>query len=510
MRTSDRHLRRPAWSIGPEACDPVNRTEKTMKRRTFLQSAAGMAGTALCSSPAFTQTPSRRDMTYEPDRPLESTGLQIRDVMKILKKGEKGNVPPELREEILDNPKAVFVIYGGIDTKRAGDGSWERCPGQMERFGRRVSSLVFRKGADKKGKTFVKPNIVGLPKRVEDSRGGNVHPYFIVGFTDGLRDIGNTNVAIGARGALRHPQVVSSGFQDLLDAHDLPLIEAHVQYFKDYERSELMWHKNSDGIVAKRIPTYKPAFEKDTTFINMAHAHTHSVGHTTLSIKNMMGIMPRGYGHICDAWCTLDIWRRPFMKHFNRDFRTNVEREFVKHLNQGYKHWDHGGFYKKYLAAGGYDAFREARDAYEKAKGDERKKALDRIYDVADSWLFASEQWAQRMMDCVQAFPTPYVSMVEGVFARGAEGTVHADFVTVGRSPVSVDAVTSWIMGHDPRELPYLRIANERGVGDNDIERIPVFLLDEKGVKKIDYHDLRREKLGIYIYRQRDLGPQFF
>ena len=59
-----------------------------------------------------------------------------------------------------------------------------------------------------------------------------------------------------------------------------------------------MWHKNPEGIVARRFPTYKPVFEKKTTFVNIAHAHTHSVGHTTLSIKNLMGVMPRGYGHI--------------------------------------------------------------------------------------------------------------------------------------------------------------------------------------------------------------------
>ena len=57
---------------------------------------------------------------------------------------------------------------------------------------------------------------------------------------------------------------------------------------------------------------------------------------------------------------------------------------------------------------------------------------------------------------------------------------------------VSVDAVTSWLMGHDPRELGYLRIANERGLGENDIEKIPLYTLDEKGIRKADYRSLRR------------------
>ncbi len=482
-----------------------------MKRRHFIKT-AGTAAVAcgMGSTPLFSQTAAHRDMTYEPNQELKSTGLQIRDVQKILRKGEKGNLRPVLREEILDNPDAVFIIYGNIDVKKDNEGRWEQCPDQMERFGRRAAELVFRKGGEKKGQTFIKPNIVGLPKSVKDSSGGNVHPYFIVGMTDVLRDMGSTNNAIGARGALRHPEVVSSGFQQLLDQHKLPLLEAHVQYFEDYKRGEIMWHKNPEGVIARKFPTYRPVFEKDSTFVNIAHAHTHSVGHTTLSIKNLMGIMPRGYGHICDAWCTLDIWRAKYMKHFNEDFRPDLEKIFVRHINEGYKHWDHGGYYKEYVAAGGYDNFLAARKRYDTAKGEARKEALQDIYNAASSWLYGSEMWAQRMMDCVQALPEPYVSMVEGTFARGAGGTVHADFLTVGKSVARVDAVTSWLMGHDPREMPYLRIAKERGVGENDIERIPVYLLAENGVKKVDFRDLRREKLGINIYRRNDLGPQFF
>jgi len=248
-----------------------------------------------------------------------------------------------------------------------------------------------------------------------------------------------------------------------------------------------------------------------TTFVNLAHAHTHSVGHTTLTIKNIMGVLPRGYGHICDSWATLDIWRRPFMKDFNSDFRPVVEKEFVKHINEGYKHWDVGDFYKKYQSAGGYSAFLKARAAYERASGSEKEKALNNIYAVANSWIFASEQWSQRMMDIISVVPAPYVNMVDGTFARGAQGTELADFVTVGHRMVNVDAVTDWLMGHDPRNMPYLRIAVERGIpGTNDIERIPIYLLDEKGLHKTDYRSLERKSLGIFVNRMNDKGPLYF
>ena len=87
-----------------------------MKRRAFLQTAASI--TTAWTSNIFAQTPHQRDVTYDPNQPLESTGLRIRDVVKILKKGEKNNVAPVLREEILENPNAVFIIYANVKTEQ--------------------------------------------------------------------------------------------------------------------------------------------------------------------------------------------------------------------------------------------------------------------------------------------------------------------------------------------------------------------------------------------------------
>ena len=468
-----------------------------MKRRTFMMTALGTA----MSANTFARNVFIRgkDVSYEPDQPLESTGLSIRDGVKLLKKGEKGNTAPVLREEILENPDAVFFIYAGVKDRHNWGGKWNPCNDQFERLGRRVSELVFRKGAETGGRTFIKPNMVGSGLRSKPpvyNSGGIVHPYFTVGMADGLRDIGNSNAAIGARGGIRHNHFVESGLIDLFNSHDLPLIEAHVQYFKDYKKSELMWHENPNGMVQRRICTYRPVYEKGTTFINVAHAHVHKVGYTTLTIKNIMGVLPRGYGHTCDSWTHLDKWRRDIMKDFNPDFRIAVENSYIKHASMEYKYWDEGGFYRAYRAAGGY-------------------KEYLKNPDIADSRLFWAEIWAQRMMDTIEVLPRPYVSIVEGVFGRGNDNNSynnvkHCNFVTVGRSMVAVDSVTSWLMGHDPREIPYLRIANERGLGENDIEKIPIFMLSEKGVERLkDYRLIKRTPLGIYIYGVEDHGPRF-
>ena len=135
--------------------------------------------------------------------------------------------------------------------------------------------------------------------------------------------------------------------------------------------------------------------------------------------------------------------------------------------------------------------------------------------------MFWVEQWSQRICDSLQALQEPHLNMVEGVFSSeygGSVGLLHSDFITIGRSVVAVDAITSYIMGHDPRELPYLRIAKERGLGENDIEKIPIFILSEEGIEKVtDYRTLKRTPIGIYTCdhgpeskKIRSLGPRFY
>jgi len=485
-----------------------------MKRREFIFRYGGgalalplAAGSAL---PAET-----RDVSLQNFKNISEGSLRIEDGLALLKNHEKGNVRPVVREEFLDNPGAVFIIEGGIVTGRDSDGSYKPCPDQMERLGRRVGDLVFRKGRETGGRTFIKPNMVSGfrgENSLEICHGGMVHPFFTVGLVDALRDIGATNIAAGARGGMTNEQFRQSGCKDLFDAHGLPLIEANVQPFENYRRSELLWHNNPNGMVNRRFCTYKPAFIDGTAFINIAHAHTHKVGHTTLTMKNIQGVMPRGYGHICDSWATMDIWRREFREDFNPDYRSAIEKSYMKHGEMRYKYWDDGGFYESYIAAGGYDAFMKAHHDYEKSRGDDRKKALEHLYDVADSRLFWAEQWAQRMTDVIEVLPTPCVNMVEGVFGRGHDsGIVLTNFVAAGRSMTAVDSVASWLMGHDPREVPYLRIAGERGLGNNDIAKIPIYMLDGNGPRPVkDYRTLKRHSLGIYNYGMKEPGPRFY
>ncbi len=320
-----------------------------MNRRKFLLSAAGTAVTVnSCGSNIL----NRKAAINRPDDKLKSSGMRIREVVKKLKEGENDNIASVLREEILENPGAVFIIMAGIKNGKGEDGKWKPCNEQMERFGQRTAELVFRSGTARGGRTFIKPNMVGgisgtNPRFINSHC---VHPYFTVGLADILQEMGNTNIAASARGVLREKDIIESGLKDLFDTHNLLFIQAvlgdsRLGDFEAYDKSEIIWHNNPDGVVTRRFPTYKPVYEKETTFINIAHAHAHPVSGTTLAVKNIMGVMPGGYGHICDDWATLDIKRSKFMDNFNRDYRTAVEKSYVRHANMGFKHWDFYGLY---------------------------------------------------------------------------------------------------------------------------------------------------------------------
>ena len=166
--------------------------------------------------------------------PLKGKGLRIKDGVKLLKKQEKNNTQPVLREEILDNPESVFIIDAGVSSERDEHEKWKSSDYQMMHLGRNIAETIFRKGDEKGGRTFIKPNLVRGLKEAGDPyiNGYIVHPYFIAGFTDGLRDMDNTAVAAGVRGSLHNEHLTKSGVLDLFTDHNLPLIEAQCSILR--------------------------------------------------------------------------------------------------------------------------------------------------------------------------------------------------------------------------------------------------------------------------------------
>lgn len=464
-----------------------------VSRRRFIKTGAAM----------FTALPVFSDMYNASARDIERAGSysdpgqkRVRDGLSYAKKHRKNNIPPVLREEILENPRAVFVIRTTVVSQKDSDGKFPPEKEQFEVAGYDTALKIFRKGSEKGGTTYIKPNFVGGFNA--DSRsvnnGVSTHPWFVAGFCDALKGMGNTNIVVGANGAAKHDNFVEAGICELLHDRGVCFTEGKYESWKDYKSSEITWIDYPDGVVMRKVPYFKLVQEKDTTFINMAKDRIHQLGFTTLTIKNLQGIMPVGYMHICRPWFNLNdmVILEPKMEVLNPDYQKTIEQFYIKHAQMGYKYWDEGGFSKAYFDAGGWQAFK---------RGD----------FAPDYKVFWGEQWGQRMMD-VAVNVHPYINLVEGIAGVDGAGKLHLNnFITISRSMVECDAVASWLMGQDPRELPYLRIANERGMGQNDIERIDIYEITDRDIKKVgDYRTLECASMGVHVYTVKNAPLRFF
>jgi len=476
-----------------------------MDRRAFLQKtvvgAAAYAGTdlfgyAMPHAEAFSS----------------GGGIGIEEGLYLLELGKEKNTIPEIRPEISNNPRAVFLIETDVDARRSSHGHFSEATEQIEETGKIIASRIFMKGTKKGGSTLILPNLTWVPDVVNyPTVGTNTSHDFIIGFAQGLSALGNSNTITMARGSnvVDHRK---SGLYATLDKIDLKLIEAKYLDFAHYSKNELNWHRvPGDPQVWKNIPTNRPIGDKDNVFINMPKFKCHNLGLTTLSIKNRQGGVPSGYGHYCNRWSAMeylcrDSYHIDFDRNFIKNYYQNVESAFLKHRAAGFKHWDYENIYLAYEKKGGWDAFR-------KVKGD--IDAVKEFMSDIDGPLMWDEQWSQRAIDSAKAI-TPDINIVEGIIGRDGSG-FHTgrdelcNIIIAGISTTEVDAVGSYIMGHDPQEIPYLRIAKERGLGENDLDKIDIYWIRKDEIVPLkDISEIKRTPLGVNMHSWDETGERLF
>ena len=83
-----------------------------MKRRDFINSAIIGAGGLAAESVYDLILP------FEADALGTGGGMGIEEGLYILEKGKEKNVIPEVRPEIRDNPRAVFLLETHVDAKK--------------------------------------------------------------------------------------------------------------------------------------------------------------------------------------------------------------------------------------------------------------------------------------------------------------------------------------------------------------------------------------------------------
>jgi len=491
-----------------------------MKRREFMKkTAVGTAGYAATDLFGYA-------MPMRAEAFGTGEGIDVLEGVDIVERGKEKNIAPRIRPEILDNPRAVFLIETHVEANRDGRGFFTEARPELEEAGKEAAHRIFVKGKKKGGSTIIRPNFTDVPDSVLSPVCGiNTSPDFIAGFVEGLRDMGNTNVITGSRGAgtVVHRK---NGIYDVFDRHDIKLIEAKYRRFSHYDKKALNWHRvPGKQMVWKNIPTYRPIGDDDNLFINMPKLKCHNLGLTTLSIKNLQGAVPIGYGHYCNNWASMEYLCKKsylidFKRNFVKDYYQNVESAFLKHRAAGFKHWDTENAYAVYEAKGGWEAFKKIKNDIEKVK--EFMEGIPKPF-VDDEDFMSSipgalmwdEQWCQRAIDSAKAI-IPDINIIEGIIGRDGSGfDVGTDelcnIIVIGLSMTEVDAVGSYIMGHDPRELYYTRIANERGLGECDPEKIEIYWVRENGIVPVrNLSEIKRYPLGVNLHTWYETGERLF
>jgi hypothetical protein len=70
-----------------------------------------------------------------------------------------------------------------------------------------------------------------------------------------------------------------------------------------------------------------------------------------------------------------------------------------------------------------------------------------------------------------------------------------------------VDAVGNYIMGHNPSEMWYTRVAKERSLGECDIEKIDIYKIRNGEITPVkNIAEIKRYSLGTNLHSWNERG----
>jgi uncharacterized protein (DUF362 family) len=275
-----------------------------------------------------------------------------------------------------------------------------------------------------KPKVTLKPNVV---YGVAPDSGITVHPGFLRGIVERLNEQGISSsvitVAEGGGGEAdrdmkEHYHAV--GYDALAEELGFNLVDLNAD---DYVRVDI-----PDGRVFDQMPIGKTVWDPDAYFINVPKMRTHNLAITTLSIKNLQGIVvPIEERHMCTL--------------------------FPRYSG------DRGG------------------DGLDSSVLDSHERWAHKICDIS----LARKPDFNIVDGLVPRDGTG--------FRQGNDRPMG--LALAGINQAAVDTIGTALMGIDPASLTYLRVAGERGMGPTLVDDIRILeLRDGKLVERRDILDL--------------------
>jgi len=287
------------------------------------------------------------------------------------------------------------------------------------------------------GKVIVKPNFLSSVHRICSTQADAVRPVLEL-----LRGLDTDSVTVAEGGSRSTRQALDRfGYRELAGEFDIGFADMnHGGFSRSFEL--LTESRGSHFIEYSDI-----AAEADTV-VSVAVAKTHDTAAVTLSLKNMMGCLrrvrrPRMHG----------IQIGPAAERFGEMLWDTIE--------------DHSWAIKIISGA----VFRIIR----LARAFDRKKTHGASPGLLSQVGAMSENLAR-----LGTVLMPDVAVIDAFTAMegdgpGSSGTpVDMRIAVAGTDPIACDTIMVSMMGFDPRDIGYLVLAGERGLGISDPENIEI------------------------------------
>jgi len=363
----------------------------------------------------------------------------------------------DLSTKLKENPDAVFIRKTNLT--RMDDQKGFRNGGYL------IAKDIFVSAEGVEHKLILNPNVVSsAPKDADgnliiDAQGIVTNAYFVGGIIDCLQELGAEDIVVAEGGGPMDMMSVYEdwGYTKVAEERGIQLLNLNKT---DYDDGDVNWAPVEEGVVMKDIPFVRPILDENTRFINVPTLKTHNLGLTTLCCKNLQGIVAHGYKHYCHRLNGIAKYPPEKLKHFQPNYKEVVLESWKRHVEQNWPRWD-----------------------------------------MCEEW---DEIWAQRTCDALMAIK-PWVNIIEGIVGRDGtafrQGIDHlGNLIIAGIHPVHVDAIATYLMGHNPQRINYLMLAHERGLGEIDPAKIDVYLLEDGSTvtKCADLDKIGRLRLGVY------------
>ena len=309
-----------------------------------------------------------------------------------------------------DDPSTVLVSRIPVKAAPAGD--------EFRRASVQALSAIGLELANER--VVIKPNVTSGELFADPDSGITTHPMFVLG-------IGEYALAHGATAGrisiLEDPRNTDDDSERHWRGTGYPEVASQIGAVLRCPASATCVTKPVPRPQAAReLRVSQVATDSGTILINVPKLKTHNLAITTLSMKNLMGVVYAPDRHYCrQAWLEIP----------------EDERAHPGHTD------------------GWFD---------------------DRLHE---RW---QEGLARRLIDTAQVV-TPHLNLVEGVVGRDGTGFRNGTnypigIAVAGTNMAAVDTVASYLMGFDPASIVYLRLAGSAGLGPTTMDRIRVFVTD--------------------------------